>query len=74
MSELYNIIRFYEAPDRRSRVMRRGLTLEQARKHCDDPETSSISAAKPKGCANDERKIELWHEKQKHWFDGYTPA
>jgi hypothetical protein len=54
--------------------MRRGLTLEQARKHCDDPETSSISAAKPKGCANDERKIELWHEKQKHWFDGYTPA
>lgn len=67
---LYKIVRFYEA-DRKPRVMRRNLTLEEAREHCNDPETSSISASKPKGCAHDERKIERWHDKQKHWFDGY---
>lgn len=71
MSELYKIVRMYEADDRRPRVIRRNLTLEEAQKHCQDPETSSISAKKPKGCEHDERQVERWHDKQKHWFDGY---
>ncbi len=36
----YNIIRFY-APgiDKRNKVVKRGLTLEQAQAHCRDPKT-----------------------------------
>lgn len=66
----YKIIRFYQN-DRRPRVQRRGLTLEQAQKWCTDPETSSQTARAPRGCDGDERKIERWNDKQKHWFDGY---
>ena len=37
---MYNIIRFY-APhlDKANRTILRGLTLEQAQKHCRDPKT-----------------------------------
>jgi hypothetical protein len=56
---------------RKPRLMRRNLTLAEARKHCQDPETSSISAKKPRGCGHDERMVERWHDLQKHWFDGY---
>lgn len=69
MSESYKIIKFYE--DGRNRVVRRGLTLEQAKQICNDPETSSMTAKKPRGCANDETQIARWHETQKHWFLGF---
>ena len=71
---LYNIRRFYENENRESRIVRRGLTLEEAREHCSDPETSSYSASSPKGCGNDEQKEAKWHEKKKHWFDGFEIA
>lgn len=69
MSETYKIIKFYE--DGRRRVIRRGLDLEQARQICNDPETSSMTAKKPLGCAGDEVLIERWHDAQKHWFYGF---
>ena len=39
-NEKYNIVRFY-APqlNRKSRVIKKGLSLEQAQKHCNDPKT-----------------------------------
>lgn len=40
--ETYSIIRIYH-PDlnRRSRVIKKGLTLEEAQEHCQDPRTST---------------------------------
>lgn len=71
MSEqLYSVYRFYQN-DRRRRRMATDLTLKQAQDWCNDPETSSHTAEKPKGCGGDERAIERWNDKQKHWFDGY---
>lgn len=48
-----------------------GYTLEQARKYCSDPETSSKTAKPPLGCGGDPKKIERWHKLQKHWFCGF---
>lgn len=71
MGELYEAVKFWQHPDKKPKVLRRDLTLEEARKFCDDPEQSSMTAHPPKGCGGDERKIQKWHEKQKHWFVGY---
>lgn len=68
-SESYMIIKFYE--DGRQRVIRRGLDREEARAICNDPETSSMTARKPAGCAGNEKQIARWHESQKHWFYGF---
>jgi hypothetical protein len=35
----YKIVRFYQDLDRRSRVMARGLTLEEAQAHCQREDT-----------------------------------
>jgi hypothetical protein len=35
----YKIIRFYRELHKSRRVIKRGLTLEQAKKHCQDPST-----------------------------------
>jgi hypothetical protein len=35
----YEIIRFYKDGNRNRRVINRGLTLEEARRHCQDPKT-----------------------------------
>ena len=37
----YSIIRFYRSAGIRSRVIKTGLTLEEAQKHCQNPQTSS---------------------------------
>lgn len=66
----YKIIRFSQHGSQR--VIKRGLTLAQAQAICEDPETSSMTAKKPKGCAGDEAMKQRWHEKNKHWFYGYT--
>ena len=58
MENKYNIYRFY-ADGRGSKVLDKGLTLEQAQAHCTDDETSSSTATGGEGnvgCA---------------WFDGY---
>lgn len=35
----YKIIRFYQERYKQSRVIKRGLTLEQAQAHCNNPAT-----------------------------------
>jgi len=37
--DTYNIVRFYREEGKPSKVMARGLTLEQAQEHCRDPKT-----------------------------------
>ena len=55
----YQIRRFYRDDEvLNGRVIRSGLTLEEAREHCNDPETSSNTATDP----------DLSHGP---WFDGY---
>lgn len=74
MSEKYRIVRFYEDEERpggHRRIMKRGLTLEEAKEHCNDDETSSYTAQPPRGCGNDPDLISAWHQEKKHWFDGY---
>ena len=60
----YEVIKFNQ--DGRKHVVTTGLTLKEAQKICNDPETSSMTARKPLGCDNDEAQIERWHYKQKH--------
>ena len=43
----YKIIRFYENAGIRQRTIATGLTSEEARAHCNDPETSSSQATNP---------------------------
>lgn len=71
MEGLYKAIKFYQNPEKKPQVLRRDLTLEEAREFCDDPELSSKTAKPPKGCGGDERKIQAWGNKQKHWFVGF---
>lgn len=59
----YKIIRFFKAENRRSRVIKSGLTLEQAQAHCRDDETSS------KTCKSAKRKS--YTARNGEWFDGY---
>ena len=58
----YKIMRFYAKG--RARTLHRGLTLEQAEKHCSDPETSSKTAVLPLAKARTARLGD--------WFEGYT--
>lgn len=38
---MYKITRMYMNPNKSSRTIKTGLTLEEAQEHCSDPETSS---------------------------------
>ena len=60
---MYQIVRFYQNARPNRQVIKRGLTLEQARKHCKDPETSSRTAT---GAEAVDRTRRLGN-----WFDGY---
>ncbi len=60
--ETYKIVRFYFR--RKARTIRRGLTLAEAQRHCNDPETSS-STAKGKVARSRTRRIGPW-------FDGFN--
>ena len=53
------------------RIVQKGLSLEEAQKYCADKQSSSMTADKPRGCAGNQKQIERWHKKQKHWFYGY---
>lgn len=59
----YRTVRHYFNP-RASRTLRRGLTLEQAQAHCQDPESSSETCVMPQNLART--------KKVGPWFDGYT--
>jgi hypothetical protein len=60
----YKIVRNFEDDDLDKEVIKRGLTLEEAQAHCEDPETSSSTAT---GVL----EVELT-ERVGRWFDGYT--
>lgn len=59
--ETYKIIRFHE--NSASKVIKRGLTLEEAHQHCEDPETSSSTCT--------EQENIQYTEKHGRWFDGF---
>jgi len=59
----YSIIRMFQDEDQPSRVIKQGLTLEQAKAHCSDPETSSSTCTNPIGLDRTERLG--------RWFDGF---
>lgn len=58
---MYNIVRYYMSGMRR--IVKRGVTLAQAKAHCNDPETSSGTCRKYAG----KRRT----AKHGPWFDGY---
>ena len=64
---MYKIIRFYYDSfyrgGRRRITLKTGLTLEQARQHCQDPEASSRTAT----CAIAKRRT----RERGPWFDAY---
>lgn len=65
MAERYKVVRWFCDGPRVKRVIKRGLTLEEAQEHCGDPETSSST------CTSAKRKA--YTERVGDWFDGYDP-
>ncbi len=59
----YRIVRFYANPDIPRRTIERGLTLEEAQRHCYNLETSSATATSKTAKARTRRLGP--------WFDGY---
>lgn len=59
----YCIRRFYFRSQHPTRTIKTGLTLEKAKEHCADPETSS------QRCSEDEN-VQHTHEFGP-WFDGF---
>ena len=62
----YNIVRLYFNGGRRRRIITRNVSLEAARKHCKNPETSSSTCTNSVGRARTKR--------MGPWFDAYTEA
>ena len=60
---MYKIVRHFFS--KRSRTIKSGLTLEEARRHCNNPETSSSTATGPYA-----RRISK-RANGDRWFDGY---
>ena len=58
----YKIVRVY-FNDHPKETIVRGLTLEQAQRHCNDPETSSKTCTTPEG----KRRTLQYGQ----WFDAY---
>lgn len=59
----YMIKRMYFDSPRHGEVIKKGLTLEEAQAHCNDPETSSET------CTSDPGRIRT--RDHGPWFDGY---
>jgi len=62
---MYHIVRHYMNKCSR-RIIARGLTLEEAQAHCQNPETSSSTAISKAARARTKR--------MGPWFDGYEEA
>jgi hypothetical protein len=60
----YNIIRYYQRDSEGWLTLKRGLTLDEAQAHCNDPETSSTTATRPEAIEHT--------AKHGDWFDGYV--
>lgn len=59
----YNVKRMFFDDRYPSEIVATGLTLEEAREHCQDPETSSRTCTDP--------KLVALTEERGPWFDGY---
>lgn len=59
----YKIFRSYQRSAAMKETIATGLTLEQAREHCNNPETQSKTCATEEGLRRTEEKGP--------WFDGY---
>jgi len=59
----YNIVRLYKDAAIRRRVLEYSVTLEEAQKHCSDPETSSSTCTSSVGKRRTKRIGP--------WFDAY---
>jgi len=59
----YKIVRFYRDPDISNKIIQRGLTIEEAQAHCNDPETSSQTCKNKAGKARTKRCGD--------WFEGF---
>jgi hypothetical protein len=59
----YKIVRFFQNLDIPSQIIATGLTLEEAQKYCQNPETSSKTCTTSTGKRRTETKGP--------WFDGY---
>jgi hypothetical protein len=62
VAETYKVVRFYA--NKKKHTVKTGLTLEQAQKHCLDPQTSSTTCTSAEG----KRRTKV----EDPWFDGYT--
>jgi len=60
---VYDIVRYYQSARIRRRVIREAVTLEEAKRHCNDPESSSDTCTSNVGKART-RKLGAW-------FDGF---
>ena len=60
---MYKIVRGYFNDSDKFVTIETGLTLEEAREHCCDPDTSSRSATSAEAIAHT--------EEHGPWFDGY---
>ena len=60
----YKITRYYRNRPGDPDVIQRGLTLDEAQEHCNDPQTSSSAATSP--------QAQAITEQSGPWFDGYT--
>ena len=58
----YSIVRFFKNNHPRQ-IIKKGLSLEEAKEHCSDPEASSATC-------EEESNIKLT-EKMGDWFDGF---
>ena len=59
----YRIVRMYQDEKVPTRIIKVGLSLEEAQKHCSNPQTHSKEATTPEG---------IKHTKEfGPWFDGY---
>ena len=64
MAKTYRVVRMYfNKPTQPKKVLKRGLTLEEAQKHCKNRETSSSTSS--------HAATRRAHKQGRMWFDGY---
>lgn len=60
---IYKVVRFFQDPRNASQVIKTGLTLDEAKEHCADPESSSATCTLPQNVARTKQFGQ--------WFDGF---
>lgn len=60
---LYRVVRRFEDEKKKSRVVKRDLTLQEAQQHCASKETSSATAQ--------QSRMRRYTQRNGGWFDSY---